>query len=243
MDDYKTGHRERLRARAEDTGMDAMRSHEILELILCYAVPRVDMNETARILIKRFGSLKNVFSASAEELMEVPGVGKSVVDWLSITGELVNAYCAIDPADQQKVMKYKDAIEYAVSLHRDIDPPKSVLVFTDFNKRILMKSVICDSLSWAHSDYIRRIINEALSLQAKHAFLILYSGTTEFEIEEGDIKDLLNLSRSLQAIDVELIDCILYSESDIKSLNACGIMNTIKEESRNKVLFEEYISE
>lgn len=243
MDDYKTGHRERLRARAENSGIESLRSFEILELLLCYAVPRVDMSEPARLLIGRFGSLKNVLAASPEELTSVPGIGKSAAQWLSVAGELVSAYTAVNPVNQPKIDRHRDAIEYISSFSRYISPPCSIIIFTDFSNRVIMKSIICDSTSWSHAQYIRRIITQAIALQAKHAFLVILSGTSPVEYEEADIMDLLDFARSLWAIDVELLDCIHIWESGIKSLNACGAMDIIREESKKRLLHEDYCSD
>ena len=243
MEDYKTGHRERLRSRAENQGIDSLRPHEILELILCYAVPRVDMNETARILILRFGSLKGVLNASEEELLSVPGVGKAVVEWLGLTRELVDAYAASDSSHHKQIFRHREAIKYVLSFSRDMLPPCCTVIYTDFNKRVIMKSILCDSLSWYEPEYMRRIITESIALQAKHIILVLFSGNIPFEFEECDAKNLLNLARSLNAINVELLDFITCSESDIVSLNAKGAMDIILSESKNASLHEYYVSD
>ena len=49
------GHRERLRRRALLEGAEALRPHELLELLLFYAVPRRDVNDLAHALDARFG--------------------------------------------------------------------------------------------------------------------------------------------------------------------------------------------
>lgn len=240
MDDYKTGHRERLRKRIEDDGIDIMRSHEILEFLLCFAVPRVDMNETARILIKRFGSIKNVMEAPSEELMAVRGVGKSVVKWLRVVHEMIEAYDSINPSDHKKIMRCADALEYVIGLRNKIKPPQSIVLYIDFSRRIIMKEKICSSLSWAQSEFMRRIIRQSISLRARSIILVLFPGNTPFEYEEKDIQDLLDFSKSLHTIQTELLDCIIVEESSVKSLNACGVMDIIRNESQNKSLHEEY---
>lgn len=63
--------------------------HEILETILFYALPRIDTNALAHKLIKVFGSLENVFSASKSELKTIDGVGDKVASLLMIFGEVV----------------------------------------------------------------------------------------------------------------------------------------------------------
>ena len=53
-------------------GAESFADHELLELLLYYAIPQRDTNPIAHALIERFGSLQAVLSAPAEELMEVP---------------------------------------------------------------------------------------------------------------------------------------------------------------------------
>ncbi len=58
---HQVGHRERLRARFRKGGIDAVHDYELLELILFRAVPWRDVESTAKELIKKFGSLANVW--------------------------------------------------------------------------------------------------------------------------------------------------------------------------------------
>ena len=69
------GHRQRLRERFEKEGLSHFQPHEILELLLAFAIPRRDTNPTAHRLLDRFGSLHGVFQADREELMKVEGWG------------------------------------------------------------------------------------------------------------------------------------------------------------------------
>ena len=69
------GHRKRLKTRYERAGLLDFADHEILELILFDALPRIDTNPVAHRLLDRFGTLDRVFAASEEELREVKGIG------------------------------------------------------------------------------------------------------------------------------------------------------------------------
>lgn len=68
------GHRERKRDQFLRCGAEAFADHELLELLLFYAIPQRDTNPIAHALIERFGSLPAVLAAPAEELTEVPYV-------------------------------------------------------------------------------------------------------------------------------------------------------------------------
>ena len=61
------GHRERLRQKLTEHGLDAFLPHEILELLLTYVIPRKDTKPIAWALLKKFGSLSGVLDARSEE--------------------------------------------------------------------------------------------------------------------------------------------------------------------------------
>ena len=103
MEQYWLGHRERLRLRAEKDGLEALRPHEILELVLFYAVPRADVAEVARALVGAMGSPQAVFHAPRDALLAVPGVTRAMADWLMLTGEMIDAYSVIEPGDQLRI--------------------------------------------------------------------------------------------------------------------------------------------
>ena len=78
------GHRNRLRERYDRSGMDDYADHEILELLLTYAIPRGDVNGQAHALIDRFGSVAGALDALPEELCEVKGIGPETVGFLTM---------------------------------------------------------------------------------------------------------------------------------------------------------------
>ncbi|MBF0102611.1 MAG: DNA repair protein RadC [Desulfobacterales bacterium] len=71
----RSGHRVRLRERLLKAGRIAFADHELLELLLTYAIPYKDTKATAKLLIERFGSFAAIFDQPRERLLEVKGVG------------------------------------------------------------------------------------------------------------------------------------------------------------------------
>ena len=82
------GHRARLRQSFIETGIEGMADHQVLELLLTYALPRVDVNPLAHRLLDRFGSLNGVLSARPDQLQQVKGIGESAAVFLSLRGQV-----------------------------------------------------------------------------------------------------------------------------------------------------------
>ena len=82
------GHRQRCKQRFLRAGAEGFDDHQLLELLLFYAIPRCDTNETAHRLLKRFGSLQGVLYADPGELAAVEGIGESAAVLLRLTGDL-----------------------------------------------------------------------------------------------------------------------------------------------------------
>lgn len=85
-------HRERIKNRFLSSGLDDFAPHNVLELLLFYAIPQKDTNTTAHLLIDRFGSLDKVFDASIEELKEINGIGDHAATLIKLIPALARRY-------------------------------------------------------------------------------------------------------------------------------------------------------
>lgn len=83
-------HRARLRERYKREGLFSMEEHIAIELLLTYAIPRVDTNPIAHRLMLKFGSLYDVITAPKEELMTVEGIGESAATYLVMLSEMMS---------------------------------------------------------------------------------------------------------------------------------------------------------
>jgi len=78
------GHRSRLRTRYRAVGDAGLADHELLELLLTYAIPRRDTKDLAKRLLARFGSMAGVLEADAESLKQVDGIGPAAATLVSL---------------------------------------------------------------------------------------------------------------------------------------------------------------
>ncbi|MEN6439195.1 MAG: DNA repair protein RadC [Syntrophobacter sp.] len=87
------GHRQRLRERFQRSGLSGFHNHEVLELLLTYAIPRKDVKPIAKELLHRFGNnLAAVLDAPSVELMRVDGIGEHAAVFLGLIPRLLESY-------------------------------------------------------------------------------------------------------------------------------------------------------
>ena len=101
------GHRSRLKKRFLNEGLDGFEPHQVLELMLFYAIPQKDTNPLAHELINRFGSFAGVLDASVEELMSVDGIKENAATYLKMFTSVFRVY---EQAENQKDACY-DTLE------------------------------------------------------------------------------------------------------------------------------------
>jgi DNA repair protein RadC len=143
------GHRERMREKFRAYGREVMHSHELLEMLLFYAVPYKNTNPLARRLMLRFSSLDGVFSASRDELMEVEGVGPKIADLLITVGK-VNLFDSTDEfldTPKQCFSGYEGVGEYFVKYFENARDYEVVLLLLNGKMEFI------DLVSISKSDY------------------------------------------------------------------------------------------
>lgn len=86
------GHRKRLRERFERSGLEGFHDHEVLELLLTFAIPRRDVKPIAKALLEEYGKLAAVFDAPLPILQTTGGVGPHAATLLSLIPRLLERY-------------------------------------------------------------------------------------------------------------------------------------------------------
>lgn len=98
------GHREKMRRRFLNGGLEHFADHEALELLLFYAIPRRDTNPIAHALMDRYGSLSAVLAAPVEDLQKVEGIGESAAILLKVVPHICHKARLADAGRQDVIL-------------------------------------------------------------------------------------------------------------------------------------------
>lgn len=149
------GHRQRMRARVEQYGLESLEPHEALEYVLYITNTRKDTNGLAHVLMDRFGDFAGVLDASEEDLLTVEGVGPSTARMLHLLPQVGRYYtqCAVNG---KKCMKTTDQlVEYLMAQFAGTVQERALLTALDGRSRIkgLVKVHLRDHIILTESEY------------------------------------------------------------------------------------------
>ena len=85
-------HRERMREKYVKGGLENLPDHEVLEMLLYKCKKRGNTNDTAHLLLNRFGSFSGVLDADYDELMSVDGVGAVSATFITMIPKILRRY-------------------------------------------------------------------------------------------------------------------------------------------------------
>ena len=97
------GHRERMRNKYVNKGIEVFEQHEILEMLLFYAIPRKNTNDIAHRLLEACGSLSAVFDAPIDILMQ-QGLSYNAAVLLHMIPDLSRAYQSDKFDNEEKII-------------------------------------------------------------------------------------------------------------------------------------------
>lgn len=217
-----SGHRKRLRDRAVSEGLEAFNPHQVLEFLLFYAIPRQDTSETAHLLIDRFGSVHGVLSATAAELVKVPGIGKKAAEWLVDLGMLVKTYGELRASDRPKVVNLKSALLFCEGQRDQCAPQTTYQLCTTLSGTIQIFAKICDSAAWGEPAVFRKSLQTALAVKARSIVVVEYVDADKPTVEEYHRQSAEKYARLLMLVHAELLDVILVGREASLSMNKTG---------------------
>ncbi len=136
-------HRSRMRNRFLVTGGSGFAEHELLEMLLFYAVPRVDTNPLAHELLDYFGDLDNLLCASADDITKVKGAGESVAVLIKLV-EKISSVCNDYQRKSNIMSDYDDIGRYLVSEFKKVKTEKVFLMLFDGKNNVLHCEFIAD---------------------------------------------------------------------------------------------------
>lgn len=210
-----SGHRQRLKARFMEEGLENFPAHNILELALFYTNRRQDTNEIAHLLINRFGSFAGVCDAPVQSLCEVPGVGPETAKFLKLIPELARAYETSKTENITVIDTPKKAISFFAPRFIGKNVECFMVAFMDGRGELLNCRTFAEGTDSKVIMDVSKILVEALGIHAR-AVILAHNHPNGFCAPSAqDIAMTDNAARLLNEVNVKLCDHLIFSKDDV----------------------------
>lgn len=217
------GHRGRKKALFRQKGLDGFADHEVLELVLYYAIPRRDTNETAHRLLERFGSLQSVFNAPAEELMKVEGVGENAALLLTLI-PAANRRAGRSGGREQVLNSVDKCGRYFLELLCGERQETLYEACLDAKGKLLSCKKLANGSADSAVLSVRQVVENALLCGANGVVLAHNHPSGIALPSESDRVTTLWIRDALKPMDVRLLDHIIVADGDFVSMNQSGYL-------------------
>lgn len=219
-----TGHRERLRQRYLTAGLEGFAPHEVLELLLMYAIPRRDVNPLAHRLIAHFGSLHAVLQAAPEDLRTVEGVGEQAAVLLSMMVPLFRAYRQSVADKPRQMQTQADIQSYCEALLLGERYEQLYVIGLDAARRVLAVTHVSQGDEGETAVYPRRIMAALLRCGAASAVLAHNHPQGSAAPSKAD-RDLTEaLSAMLAGVSIQLTDHVIVAPNEVFSFRQQNLL-------------------
>ncbi len=203
----RKGHRQRVKESYLKNSFDAMPDHNILELILFYAIPQKDVKPIAYSLINHFGSLENVLNADVSELIQVDGIQEHSAILLTLFRD-VHRRLNQQKADVQ-YRTFEQLMDFASMKLKDYQTEAILIVTFDNAKSIINTHILTggevNSAVLNKKDVAQFVIRDNAS-----SVVVAHNHPSGSAVPSAaDIDATISLSQFLRQINIALLDHIV----------------------------------
>ena len=213
-----TGHRARLRERLRREGLASFSEHEVLELLLTYAIPQRDVNPLAHELVARFGSLAGVLEADESELLRVDGVGANAALLLSMMPQLLRRYQMSAQGERPVITNLMQARAYCAPLFWGLKREQLYMVCLNKSGRVLHLALLHTGTVDEVALYPRVVVQTALRYDA-HAVLLAHNHPSGVaQPSRADCAATDAVLRALETVGIKAVDHLIFSGDAVYSM-------------------------
>jgi DNA repair protein RadC len=218
------GHRQRLREKFLNSGLDGFHDYEIIELLLTLGTPRTDCKQPAKDALKKWGSLKAVLEAPPKELKKIKGIGDHNVFGLKLTQDVARRYLADRIVDMDYIQSSEDVLDYLRHNLRDKSQELFMVIYLNGRNQILKMETLFEGTLNTSAVYPREVVKKALENDASALVLVHNHPSGNPSPSQDDLTITKKLKESARTIDIYIHDHLIIAGNDVYSFADHGLI-------------------
>ena len=206
-------------------GAESLTDAELLAIFLRLGVRGKSAVMLARELLDRFGSLRGLYSAPADELRSVSGMGDAKIAQFKAVTEMSKRYLEQGFKDRAYVESSEDILRFLYQEMRDLDQESFRLVLLNGQNHVLNIVEVARGTLTASSIYPREVVKTALRYSAGAVVFVHNHPSGAVEPSEEDKKITRRLVLACEVVGIRVHDHIIIGENTTFSFADCGLLD------------------
>jgi len=227
------GHRQRLRQKFLDHGLDKLTDDEIVELLLTIATPRRDCKQAARDALAQMGGLAKVLEASVEELTRINGIGPTNAMGITMIQQVARKFLRERLMRADYLDSFSDALDYFTHAMKEARAETAHVLYLSSQNAILAEDRFGSSSPGSVEINPRQVIQSAYKHSAAGVVMAHNHPGGDSKPSPDDIRVTANLYFALRFAGLWLRDHLVVTSQSHFSFMKEGLISSFEKKYEN----------
>lgn len=211
-------HRQRMKEKFLKNGLDSFSDHEVLEFLLYFSIAQHNTNETAHLLMNRYGSLSSVLEAKYSDLIKQPGIGPHSAVLFNLIPQLSQRYTKDKLYNKRTFQNIDTLCEFLINhFLGSTEERVDIFLFDTSMKLITHKTLQTGELTQTNLN-INAIANYLYAYDAANFILAHNHPTGNTDASDNDLQITRRLLTTFEPLDKHLVDHIIIAGGEYNRL-------------------------
>ena len=228
-DNVHAGHRKRMKEAMLNHGIDSLNEHQVLEILLFYAIPNGDTNPIAHELMRKFKTLRGVIEADYDELKAVKGIADNAASLIKFVQMFSGRYLRSSCCDGDK-FRFNDTLtlrRYYEGVFLGVKNEQIRVMLLDDELNMLKEEAIIEGTIGKVEISTRKFTDFIIKNNSSRVVIAHNHPNGSSLPSKEDVEATESLSEFLKMLDITLLDHVITGRTGSTSMRALGYMKNI----------------
>ncbi len=221
------GHRNRIKERYMDEGLDNFSDHEVIELLLFYSIPQRDTNTLAHRMVKEFGTLHDLLEADPRDIERRCKVSLNTAILISMVAPLSRRYLKQKWGNRPIINSSTTAGNYALSLFAGRIYECFFVICLDSQNHVNHSALVHEGTINEAPVYPRIIVETALRHKANSIILAHNHPGGSLKASGADVDVTRKICQAMKTISINVVDHIIVAGDRYFSFAEQGLLDSL----------------
>jgi DNA repair protein RadC len=221
---FAKGHPARLRARYRQSGQASLQDHELLELLLTFAISGRNTKSLAKKLLERFRTVARVLEADPPALEEIDGMGPRAAILVSLIRPLATRVLKSAPAGKNLLRSTRKAAAYFQAKLKGLPEEETHVAFVNAKNAVTATVRLQRGSVDQSAAYVWQMIERALAHKAS-GFILAHNHPDGDPTPSAQDREVTQAVKAAAAVvGIRFLDHLIIGEDALFSFKANGLL-------------------